>query len=174
MALWNFWKIELKRHFVRLEFSLKCVITAKVFLSRNKGSFDLDWFRFDGTSNTRVFEHSFFLFWQFSNHFCQKSYEKATRFIMDIKSSCKLLLSHDDMRYRNYWKENGRPLIFFKFCTETRLFVCFLSLNGKFIANSCLMRHLKCVAIIYFIENWSFAKRLFPNYGPSIIVFHFC
>ena len=51
---------------------------------------------------------------------------------------------------------------------------CFLfSRTGKIIGMLGLLIHIKCLVVIYFIENKTFPKRLFWNYRLSKMVFHF-
>ena len=54
-----------------------------------------------------------FLFSRFSNALCEKSYERTTRFFIAIKNLYDLLLSHKDLRSRNFWLWNDGPLNIF-------------------------------------------------------------
>ena len=62
--------------------------------------------------------------------------------------------------------------IFLKTSTETR-FHCFFSLNEKINAMCHLIIHIKCIAVIYFNENWSSLKWPFWKNGLSNMVSYF-
>ena len=79
----------------------------------NKWVFESSWFRFDESSKTLVFYFSFFNFDDFLTTFAKNLMKKWYVFITDIKSSYKFLLSHKDLKSRNFWQWNGGPLNFF-------------------------------------------------------------
>ena len=79
----------------------------------NKWVFESSWFRFDGPSKTLVFYFSFFNFEDFQTAFAKNLMKKWHVFITDIKSSYKFLLSHKDLRSRNFSQWNDGPLNFF-------------------------------------------------------------
>ena len=59
---------------------------------------------------------SYFSFFDFNDiltSFAKNLMEKWHVFITNIKSSYKFLLSHKDLRSRNFWQWNDGPLIFF-------------------------------------------------------------
>ena len=125
--------------------------------------FESFWFRIDGPSKTQIFYFSFFHVDDFLTTFTKDLMKKPPAVIKDIRSSYKWLLSHKDLRSRNFRQWNNDPLKIF-WILHRNLFSLFISLNGKIFATSCLMIHAKYVAVIYFIQNWSFAKQPFINY----------
>ena len=86
--------------------------------------------------------------------------------MMDIKSSYKLLLSHKDLRSRNFWQWNDDPLKIFK-NLYGNAFSLLVFIKGKIIAVCHLMIHIKCGAIIFLNENWRSLKQRFWNNGSS-------
>ena len=96
----------------------------------------------------------------------------APVYMMDIKSSYKLLLSHKDLRSRNFWQWNDGPLKIFK-NLYGNAFSLLVFIKGKIIAVCHLMIHIKCGAIIFLNENWRSLKQRFWNNGPSNMLSHF-
>ena len=87
---------------IKLAFLLKCMISANVMLP----IYESYWFRFDRPLKTLVFYFSFFDFDDFPTAFAKSLMKKPSVFITDIKSSYKFLLSHKDLRSRNFWQWN--------------------------------------------------------------------
>ena len=103
-SLWN----------IRITFLLKCIISAKLLLLINKWIFENFLYRFDGPSKMLLFYFSFFDFANFLTAFAKNLMKRPPVFIIDIKSSYKLLLSRKDLRSRNFWQWNDGPLNIFK------------------------------------------------------------
>ena len=137
-----------------------------------KLSFEISWFRFDGSSKTRLFHFSFVHFYDFLTSFAKNLMKKPPVFITDIKSSHKFYSLANIWDLQTFDKETTAISNFLEICTETH-FCCLFSLTGKIIGILCLLIDIKCLVSIYFIENYSFAKRPFPNYGSLKMVFHF-
>ena len=130
-------------------------------------------FRIDLTDRQKRYLLFFiFDFDAFLTAFVKNLMKRPPVFMIDIKSSYKLLLSHKNLRSRNFYSETTTLQIFLKNCWETR-FHCLFSLNEKIIAMCHLMIHIKFVAIICFNENWSSLKGSFWNNGPSNVLSHF-
>ena len=78
-----------------------------------KWFFESSWFRFDVPSNTQFFCFSYFHFDDFLATFTKILMKKPPVFTTYIKSSFKLLLSHQNLRSRNFWQWNDSPLKIF-------------------------------------------------------------
>ena len=94
---------------LRLVFSPKYVISAKLFLSYCKSNFEKFWFRFYGPRKTLVFYFSVFHFDNFLTSFAKDLMKKPTIFITNIKSTHNFLHFHKDLRSRNFWQWNDGP-----------------------------------------------------------------
>ena len=106
----------------------------------------------------------FFIFFNFLTTFAKNLMKRPPAFIVDIKSSYKLLLSQKGLRSRNFWQWNDGPLNIFKNLHGNEF--CLFSLNEKIIAMCHLMIHMKCIADIFFSENWCSLKQPLRNNGP--------
>ena len=116
-----------------------------------------------------------FLFFDFDDFlivFAKNLMKRTPAFLIDIRCSYKLLLTHKDLRSKIFDREARTLEILLKLCTETR-FHCLFSLNKKVIAMCYLMIHIKCVAAICFSENWSSLKCLFEITGRQTWCFIF-
>ena len=71
-------------------------------------------YRFDGSLKTLLFYFSFFDFGDFLTALAKNLMKRPPIFINDIKSLYKLILSHKDLRSRNFWQWNDGPLNIFK------------------------------------------------------------
>ena len=80
----------------------------------NKRIFENFLYWFDGPSKTLLFYFSFVDFDHFLTAFAKNLMQRPPVFIINIKSSYKLLLSHKDLRSRNFWQWNDGPLNIFK------------------------------------------------------------
>ena len=120
-------------------------------------------YRFDGLSKMLLFYFSFFDFENFLTAFAKNLMKRPPAFIVEIKSSYKLLLSQKGLRSRNFWQWNEGPLNIFKNLYGNEF--CLFSLNEKIIVMCNLMIHMKGVADIFFSENWCSLRRPFRNNG---------
>ena len=128
-------------------------------------------YKFGGSSKTLLFYFSFFDFDDFLTAFAKNLMKRSPIFMTDI-SSFKLLLSHKDLRSRNFWQWNDGPFnisenlyrnAFSLFVFIKRKNNCNLQFNGTY---KMCCRH-------FFDENWSSFKRSFWNKGPSNMVSYF-
>ena len=105
--------------------TLKCIISAKLALLINQWIFENFSYRFDPLSNTLLFYFSFFDFDDFLTPFAKNLMKRPPVYMINIKSSYRLLLSHKDLRSRNLWQWNSGPLNIFKnlYGNELSLFV---------------------------------------------------
>ena len=121
-----------------------------------------------------TFYFSFFDFDNILTAFGKDLMKKPPVFMIDIKSSYKLLLSYKDLRSRNFWQWKDGPLnIFINLYGNAFPLHCFFSLNKKVIAKCHLMIQIKCFAFNYFNENSSSLKWLFWNNGLSNMMSQF-
>ena len=105
--------------------------------------------RFDGPSKTLLLYFSFFDFDNFLTAFSKNLMKKPPVFMIDIKSSYKLLLSHKHLRYRNFWQWNDGCFKFF-WNLHGNAFLLFIFIKWKNYCNfpftgTCKMRCWKSV-----------------------------
>ena len=103
-SLWN----------IRVMFWLKCIISDKLLLLIKKWIFENFSYRFDRPSKTLLFYFSFFDFDDFLTTFEKNLLKTPPVFMIVIRSSYKLLISHKDLKSRNFWQWNDGPLNIFK------------------------------------------------------------
>ena len=149
------------------------MILTKALLVINKSVFESSWFRFDGPSKTLVFYFSFFNFDDFQTAFAKNLMKKWHVFITDIKSSYKFLLSHKDLRSRNFWQWNDGPLNFFaKLNGNAFSLFIFIKWKNHFIFPFTGTYKMYCCHLLY--RKLKLRKTaVFTVYGPSKMVFHF-
>ena len=111
----------------------------------------------------------FINFDDFLTAFVKNLMKRPSVFMIDIKSSYKLLLSHKDLRSRNIWQWNDGLKNLYGNTSSLFVFIK----RKKLLQHDIKMIHIKCIAIIPFNENWSSFKRPFWNKGPSNMVSHF-
>ena len=80
----------------------------------NKWIFENFSYRFDGPSKMLLFCFSFLDFDDVLTTFAKNLMKRPAVFTIDIKSSFKLLLSHKELRTRNFWQWNDGPFNIFK------------------------------------------------------------
>ena len=90
----------------------KCIISAKLFLSYYKSSFEKFWFRFYEPKKRLIFYFSILHFDDFLTTFAKNLMRKPTIFITNIKITHNFLHFHQDLRSRNFWQWNDG--LFFK------------------------------------------------------------
>ena len=109
-----YWQFVLSLRNIKATFQLKFIISAKLLLLIYKWIFENFYYRFDRLSKTLLFYFSFFDFDGFLTAFAKYLMKRPPVFMIDIKSSYKLLLSRKDLRSRNFWQWNDGPLNIFK------------------------------------------------------------
>ena len=109
-----YWQFVLSLRNIKAMFQLKFIISAKLLLLIYKWIFKNFPYRFEGPSKALLFYFSFFDFDGFLTTFAKYLMKRPPVFMIDVKSSYKLLLSHIDLTSRNFWRWNGGPLNIFK------------------------------------------------------------
>ena len=109
-----YWQFVLSLRNIKAMFQLKFIISAKLLLLIYKWIFENFPYRFEGPSKALLFYFSFFDFDGFLTAFAKYLMKRPPVFMIDVKSSYKLLLSHIDLTSRNFWRWNGGPLNIFK------------------------------------------------------------
>ena len=137
-----------------------------------KWVFEKKIYRFDGPSKKLLFYFSLFGFDNFLTTFAKSLAKRPPICMIDIKCLYKLLLSQKDLRSRDFWQCNEGSLNVFKnlYGNEFPLLV-FIKQQNHCICH--LMTHTRCIAVIFFNENWSSLEQPFGNNGPSIMVSNF-
>ena len=126
---------------------------------------------------TRLSNLHFLKFWHFNFSNFQTTFvkiftKKPPGFKIDFESTDKVLPLHQYLWSEISRQWNNGPLKFF-WNLYGRAF-CFLNfVKWGNIKASVLLILLKCIVLDYFNWNESFTGRLFSNYGPLNMLFHF-
>ena len=124
-------------------------------------------FTITGPSNIQLLKFWLFNFPNFHITFFKNFMKILSEFKIDFESTDKVLPLHQYLWSKISRQWNNGPLNFFEICTEEPL-----SNEGN-IKASILLILLKCIVVGYSNGNESFTGRLFSNYGPLNILFHF-
>ena len=126
---------------------------------------------------TRSSNLHFLKFWRFDFSNFQTTFVKIFTkrppgFKIDFEGTDKVLRIHQDLWSEISRQWNNGPLTFFEICTKEPFPSQILSKEGN-IKSSVLLILLKCIVGGYSNGNESFTGRLFSNYEPFNMLFHF-
>ena len=119
-----------------------------------------------------TFYFSFFDFDNILTAFGKNLMKKPPVFMIDIKSSYKLLLSYKDLRSKNFWQWKDGPLNIF-INLYRNAFSLFVFIKQKSHCKVSFNDTNKMFCFNYFNENWSSLKWLFWNNGLSNMMSQF-
>ena len=120
---------------------------------------------------------TYFKFWHFNFPNFQTTFvkiftKKPAAFKINFESTDKVLRIHQYYDLKFLDNETTALWFFFEICTEEPFASQILSNEGN-IKASVLLILLKCIVVSYSNGNESFTGRLFSNYGPLNMLFHF-
>ena len=143
---------------LRLVFLLKCIISAKFFLSYYKSNFEI--FTGPESFTALVFYFSIFHFDDFLTTFAKDFMKKPTIFKTNIKSTHNFLHFHKDLRYWNFWQWNDG--LFKKAADFDK------SRKEKILKSPNLSNMARGTLIL---KDCDIASYPYSNYGPSNLLF---
>ena len=129
-------------------------------------------FTITGSSNVHFLKFWHFNFPNFQTTFVKIFTKKPAAFKINFESTDKVLRIHQYYDLKFLDNETTGLWFFFEICTEEPFASQILSNEGN-IKASVLLILLKCIVVGYSNGNESFTGRLFSNYGPLNMLFHF-